>query len=75
VGVLEAMLQAGMVAARIDLTWGGLDFHRATLAALNVSGTMALLLLLLLLPCCQILFQADTKMLATAGEQQQLQQQ
>jgi hypothetical protein len=38
VGVLEAMLRAGMVAARIDLTWGGLDFHRATLAALNVSG-------------------------------------
>jgi hypothetical protein len=36
--VLEAMLRAGMVAARIDLTWGGLDFHRATLAALNVSS-------------------------------------
>jgi hypothetical protein len=36
VAVLEDMLRAGMVAARIDLTWGGLDFHRATLAALNV---------------------------------------
>eukprot|EP00882_Tetradesmus_deserticola_P000941 GHRQ01001021.1.p1 GENE.GHRQ01001021.1~~GHRQ01001021.1.p1 ORF type:complete len:630 (+),score=269.85 GHRQ01001021.1:216-2105(+) len=35
VAVLEAMLRAGMVAARIDLTWGGLDFHRATLVALN----------------------------------------
>lgn len=37
VEVLEAMLRAGMVAVRVDLTWGGLDFHRATLAALNVS--------------------------------------
>lgn len=37
VEVLEEMLRAGMVTARIDLTWGGLDFHRATLAALNVS--------------------------------------
>ncbi|WIA20835.1 hypothetical protein OEZ85_005187 [Tetradesmus obliquus] len=35
VEVLEAMLRAGMVAVRVDLTWGGLDFHRATLAALN----------------------------------------
>ncbi|KAF6256488.1 Pyruvate/Phosphoenolpyruvate kinase-like domain-containing protein [Scenedesmus sp. NREL 46B-D3] len=35
VDVLEGLLAAGMVAARIDLTWGGLDFHRATLAALN----------------------------------------
>jgi hypothetical protein len=39
VAVLEDMLRAGMVAARIDLTWGGLDFHRATLAALNVSSS------------------------------------
>uniref|UniRef100_A0A383WJV2 Pyruvate kinase n=2 Tax=Tetradesmus obliquus TaxID=3088 RepID=A0A383WJV2_TETOB len=37
VEVLEEMLRAGMVAARIDLTWGGLDFHRATLAALNAA--------------------------------------
>jgi hypothetical protein len=37
VEMLEEMLRVGMVAARIDLTWGGLDFHRATLAALNVS--------------------------------------
>jgi hypothetical protein len=34
-----------MVAARIDLTWGGLDFHRATLAALNVSSRGALAVL------------------------------
>jgi hypothetical protein len=37
VPVLEAMLNAGMVAARIDLSWGGLDFHRESLRALNVS--------------------------------------
>ncbi|WIA41090.1 hypothetical protein OEZ86_004721 [Tetradesmus obliquus] len=37
VEVLEEMLRAGMVTARIDLTWGGLDFHRATLAALNAA--------------------------------------
>ncbi|KAF6256496.1 pyruvate kinase [Scenedesmus sp. NREL 46B-D3] len=37
VDVLEGLLAAGMVAARIDLTWGGLDFHRATLAALNTA--------------------------------------
>jgi hypothetical protein len=37
VDVLEAMLNAGMVGARIDLTWGGLDFHRESLRALNVS--------------------------------------
>jgi hypothetical protein len=36
VDVLEAMLNAGMVGARIDLTWGGLDFHRESLRALNV---------------------------------------
>lgn len=39
VEVLEAMLNAGMVGARIDLTWGGLDFHRESLRALNVSGS------------------------------------
>jgi hypothetical protein len=39
VEVLEAMLNAGMVGARIDLTWGGLDFHRESLRALNVSNT------------------------------------
>jgi pyruvate kinase len=39
VEVLEAMLNAGMVGARIDLTWGGLDFHRESLRALNVSST------------------------------------
>lgn len=37
VPVLEAMLNAGMVGARIDLTWGGLEFHRESLRALNVS--------------------------------------
>lgn len=37
VEVLEGMLNAGMVGARIDLTWGGLDFHRESLRALNVS--------------------------------------
>jgi hypothetical protein len=37
VDTLEAMLNAGMVGARIDLTWGGLDFHRESLKALNVS--------------------------------------
>ena len=30
-------MNAGMVGARIDLTWGGLDFHRESLRALNVS--------------------------------------
>lgn len=35
--VLEAMLKAGMVAARIDLTWGGPEFHIKTLEALSVS--------------------------------------
>eukprot|EP00879_Flechtneria_rotunda_P010736 GHRR01011218.1.p1 GENE.GHRR01011218.1~~GHRR01011218.1.p1 ORF type:complete len:534 (+),score=126.26 GHRR01011218.1:418-2019(+) len=39
VPVLEAMLNAGMVAARIDLTWGGLDFHRKSLQALNEAMT------------------------------------
>lgn len=38
VEVLEEMLNAGMVGARIDLTWGGLDFHRDSLRALNVSN-------------------------------------
>lgn len=36
VDTLEKMLNAGMVGARIDLTWGGLDFHRESLKALNV---------------------------------------
>lgn len=39
--VLVDMLNAGMVGARIDLTWGGLDFHRESLRALNVSTSMA----------------------------------
>lgn len=44
VDVLEAMLNAGMVGARIDLTWGGLDFHRESLRALNVGGVQFMLL-------------------------------
>eukprot|EP00878_Enallax_costatus_P008141 GHUV01008513.1.p1 GENE.GHUV01008513.1~~GHUV01008513.1.p1 ORF type:complete len:786 (+),score=206.32 GHUV01008513.1:278-2635(+) len=37
VPVLEAMLNAGMVAARIDLTWGGPEFHIRTLEALGTA--------------------------------------
>lgn len=36
---LAAMLDAGMSAARIDLTWGPLEFHCKSLEALNVSLT------------------------------------
>lgn len=43
VDVLEAMLNAGMVGARIDLTWGGLDFHRESLRALNVGAAWLML--------------------------------
>eukprot|EP00877_Chromochloris_zofingiensis_P009130 jgi/Chrzof1/4470/Cz14g14130.t1_PYK3[v5.2] len=36
---LAAMLDAGMSAARIDLTWGPLEFHCKSLEALNVATT------------------------------------
>ena len=32
------LLARTQVAARIDLTWGGLEFHRESLRALNVRG-------------------------------------
>jgi hypothetical protein len=37
--VLAKMMGAGMAAARLDLTWGPLDFHMKSLEALNVSST------------------------------------
>eukprot|EP00775_Hariotina_reticulata_P009310 gene9310-9475_t len=37
VPVLEQMLTGGMAAARLDLTWGPLDFHRTTLQSLNTA--------------------------------------
>ena len=36
--VLAKMMAAGMAAARLDLTWGPLDFHMRGLEALNVSS-------------------------------------
>ena len=34
--LLGEMLDAGMTAARVDLTWGPVEYHRKSLAALNV---------------------------------------
>lgn len=38
VDTLAQMLDAGMVAARVDLTWGPLEFHRNSLKKLEVGG-------------------------------------
>jgi pyruvate kinase len=35
VDVLTAMLEAGMTAARIDLTWGSYEFHHKSLSSLQ----------------------------------------
>lgn len=38
VDIMSQLLEAGLVAGRVDLTWGPLEFHRNSLRLLEVWG-------------------------------------
>ena len=38
VDIMSQLLEAGLVAGRVDLTWGPLEFHRNSLRLLEVRG-------------------------------------